>query len=727
MIPVHGLRADGSCTCRLGGRCPDKLRGKHPVRSKWQESHRYSTADVMAEWDPAAGGDPDLNIGILTGVASASGLPFFVLDVDPDADGLAELARLTNQHGVLPETRTVRTGSGGRHYYFLVPAGMTIRNNQKRIAPGIDIRGTGGMVVAPPSVSGKGTYELVADVAVAPAPAWLVDLLTVPEGYDLGPVIPAEDLPGWDELDSDAQERVTRFAQAALAGAVRDYENAPPGRGNDQLYRSACAALEIVQSPWNLLTMDDVVRALDAARERRITARGAGGGQSPEEFRQTIISARNRVVGQGRPLPPDPHAGLGFDGELVDSFLERRAAASLDAGLETGLATMERGSALERLRARLHNRSGLEGIQPPTPLIERIIDVGTMVVLAGQFGTFKSFATIGWACAVATGTAWLGFRVPRARPVLYVAAEGASGLKLRVAAWERRAGVRVPDDMLWVLDVPVNLGDDDQCRALMVLARECDAGLVIFDTLHRVTAGLDENSSRDMHRVTLMADALRETLGATTVYAHHTGHGGGRSRGASSIEDDADAVWVTRLMGDEGRDPTKPRRFEQRKTKDAALVEPFNVKLDLVDGTDSGVLVPVDAAGNPIPETSLADPFTQPVALTAEQRDERDRVLDGQKTENAALVLDMIRDGWRESGAEFTKAAVKALCVKEYAARPGWGTSGKDKTFQRAWDRLEALNVVEATTAARYRYVPVDDRQPLPGARQTLQEGAGGA
>lgn len=722
VIPVHGIRAPGVCTCRLGHNCPEKMQGKHPVHARWQTGHLMSRADVMATWDPNAGGEPAYNVGILTGVATGR-RPFFVLDIDPDNGGFETLARLEVEHGALPPTRTHRTGSGGEHRLFLVPEGMTIRNNQKRLGPGVDIRGVGGMVVAPPSVSGKGAYS-VTDIGPNPfvpdgePPTWLVDLLTVPAGMEALPTVVAEDLPDWSDLDESARERVQRYAVNGLHGAVEEYFRAPAGRGNDQLYRSACAAIEIAQSPWNLITVADVVRDLDTARVQRCAAR-PGGGQDETEFRQTVRSAHNAVVGQGRPLPPDPHGidGLAFD---VTEFLptgDGVTTQEVPDGLPVRTTTLA-----ERIRAALHTRSELEALEPPTPLIEGVIDVGTMVVLAGQFGTFKSFATVGWACSVATGAPWMGRAVPVAKPVLYVAAEGASGIKLRVRAWEMANGIDVPDHMLITLALAINIGDDEACRELLTVCREFNIGMVIFDTLHRVTGGLDENSSKDMHRVTYVADALRETLNATTVYAHHTGHGGARSRGASSIEDDADCVWVTRLTGDQGRDPNKPRQFEQRKTKDSPLIDPFFVKLDLIDGSDSGVLIPVDDAGNPISVESLADPFRQPRRATPQEIAEEAERLEALKHDNAALIVNVLIDAYGESTVgEFTAEAVRALCRERYGRRPGWNADGYRNTFRRAWSRLEALGVVEATTATRFRYVPVADRQPSLNRNQTNQ------
>jgi len=104
----------------------------------------------------------------------------FVLDVDPSGGGWESLATLVQEHDPLPETYTVTTGSGGQHYYFLMPD-FDVRNSAGKLGPGLDTRGDGGQVVAPPSVSAKGRYTVEHEAQVAAAPDWLLDLLRPPQ------------------------------------------------------------------------------------------------------------------------------------------------------------------------------------------------------------------------------------------------------------------------------------------------------------------------------------------------------------------------------------------------------------------------------------------------------------------------------------------------------------------------------------------------------------------
>lgn len=98
---------------------------------------------------------PDAGVGIATG--SVSGLVVIDLDKDYDKgiDGYDSLRTWENEHGELPETAQVLTGRGGAHLYYSYK-GTDIRN-RAGILEGIDVRGEGGYVVAPPTVHPNGT------------------------------------------------------------------------------------------------------------------------------------------------------------------------------------------------------------------------------------------------------------------------------------------------------------------------------------------------------------------------------------------------------------------------------------------------------------------------------------------------------------------------------------------------------------------------------------------
>ncbi len=113
---------------------------------------------------------PTANIGI---ACQASGL----VVVDPDAHGMEAWRRLVDEHPDLSATRTVQTGGDGLHVYYRA-GDMPVRNSASRIAPGIDVRGDGGYVVAPGSLHASGKRYLADAVPIAPFPSILREMVT---------------------------------------------------------------------------------------------------------------------------------------------------------------------------------------------------------------------------------------------------------------------------------------------------------------------------------------------------------------------------------------------------------------------------------------------------------------------------------------------------------------------------------------------------------------------
>ena len=123
---------------------------------------------------------PSAGIGLATGAPSG----VWVLDVDGQ-DGERALRALEREHGDLPSTVEALTPRG-RHLYWRLPPQVDLRCSASRVASGIDVRGTGGYVVAPPSRHPDGgwyAWEVTGhpeDQDVADAPPWLLELVTTP-------------------------------------------------------------------------------------------------------------------------------------------------------------------------------------------------------------------------------------------------------------------------------------------------------------------------------------------------------------------------------------------------------------------------------------------------------------------------------------------------------------------------------------------------------------------
>jgi hypothetical protein len=187
-------------------------------------------------------------------------------------------------------------------------------------------------------------------------------------------------------------------------------------------------------------------------------------------------------------------------------------------------------------RFRLHSWDEMMSWEPPPWLIHQLLPEGSLTGIVGPYGTFKSFVAIDMGLSVASGQDYHGRRV-RQGDVVYVAGEGSRGTKQRVVGWVKKRGVpgRHP---FHIVDVAVPLGDPPSVKEFVAEVRKvCEKpALVIIDTLARSTLGLDENSAADAGRAVAAMDAIRERLGATIIFVHHTGKDVGRgSRGSTAI------------------------------------------------------------------------------------------------------------------------------------------------------------------------------------------------
>jgi bifunctional DNA primase/polymerase-like protein/DnaB helicase-like protein/primase-like protein len=146
-------------------------RDKKPL-VKWADVATIEDNMLVGWWDT----NPAANIGIACGKRSG----IVVVDIDADHDGYESLAELAVNYGALPETPMSKTGSGGRHIFFRHP-GVEIRNSAGKLGKGIDIRGDGGYVVAPPSIHPNGNrYEWIvkpSQCELATMPEWMIELL----------------------------------------------------------------------------------------------------------------------------------------------------------------------------------------------------------------------------------------------------------------------------------------------------------------------------------------------------------------------------------------------------------------------------------------------------------------------------------------------------------------------------------------------------------------------
>ncbi len=166
VLPVAGM-SDGQCACQRSCDHP----AKHPLSR--HGVHDATTDPVLIrEWWRRS---PRANVGIATGAASG----LVVVDVDLPRGGRESLRALAGAGYELPPTLRSHTGGGGLHLFYAQAPGVGVANAVGRLAgvapplPGIDVRGDGGYVVAPPSVHASGVRYRWDRRPVAALPTWM--------------------------------------------------------------------------------------------------------------------------------------------------------------------------------------------------------------------------------------------------------------------------------------------------------------------------------------------------------------------------------------------------------------------------------------------------------------------------------------------------------------------------------------------------------------------------
>lgn len=196
---------------------------KRPLVS-WKEFQtRIATIEEIVEWFERF---PEAQLGIVTGAISN----LTVIDIEEGGDfGL-----------VKDETLTIKTGGGGRHYYFKYDKDF---QNAVRILPLMDIRSEGGYVVAAPSKTLKGSYDVLKDIAEIPVMSDSTKKLLMDAKK-----------PVFNAFES----RVTHVQLPTL----NDYPGYGPGQRNDQMAKYTGSVLaRIHPSLWETEGWPTVQRA----------------------------------------------------------------------------------------------------------------------------------------------------------------------------------------------------------------------------------------------------------------------------------------------------------------------------------------------------------------------------------------------------------------------------------------------------------------------------------
>lgn len=648
-----------------------------PAFVVWDEAAGKKVASFPKSWDAASTNDAGMvtawfgpgglyaDKGVLCIDCGRSGL--VAIDIDGPA-GMANWERIRGQAGKdIPETYRVRTPSGSEHWLYQARPGEPVGiDNNGKLAPSVDVRGTGGLIFAPPShIEGYGSYrwiegEPMGGSADCPfVPRTVITAMTPKRdafgggrpGLGSGVVAGGEIVPGLvDPPRYFTPDQAWAFVSAPLA-AFAAIPRGLDGQGRNQ--RLFELALTFAHFIGEYISAEQAHAMIwDAVR-----ANGMQQTHTEHSIEATIRSAWER--GTWRALqPPD----------LSDaSFPAPEAVSGQAAGDGLALAL----DAVAMLRAEFLGSADLDSLPDPVPLVAGWLWRDTCGALIGPSGHGKTFVSLELSAAVGTGGHWHGIPVEQA-DVWILVGEGLAGIRKRVRAWEKHHGQAMAGVRL--LPRPVQASDTAAWAVLVELARQDRPGLIWLDTQARHTVGMQENDNTEMGIWVHRMNQLRLASGACVQTVHHTGHSGERGRGASSLY----GAWDTELSvskADAAAGGGQVVTVKVSKSKDDGIPEPLELTMTVVD------LGYVDRLGKPVTSVVLTQPglaggipgLADPVRKVGRW----DRML-AALPESRLKIIDVFQNVFPAAGA--TKAQAWEQCK-------GLGITER-RTFYRSWDDL---------------------------------------
>lgn len=661
-------------------------------------------------------------------MAAVCGHGIDVLDVDPRNGGDVAATELRSG-GVWPRTYGLaETPSGGTHELI---RSLGVRKGTPY--PGVDLQagaptgeGRGFVFIAPTVKRSKvdgvaRPYRWVTVPDLDSLAEWGSDddsgavIATAIATVRARPAIP-EGAVATVELSGSDAIRLKAYADTAIARELAHLRAATPGSRNSAAFRTACSLIEIANSPWSGVQIEQVLAEFDRATvlidrpEDRFTQAEAYDAWS---------SALRHVNGRGRPQPEERPGGLRLTWDDVGGMPPFSSAGSQPAlthapggwaptstysavdpfatvGISTqpgvasavgesyGSVPIASVTAPGRRPLRLLSSADLDDLPPVEWLVADLLAVDSTAWIIGKPGRGKSFVALDVALHVATGKAWHGHAV-RAGTVVYVVGEGARGIRPRVRGWEKvhLDGDRVqPGKMIFIdaAEEGLVLGSPAWLELQLTVAQVRPA-LIIVDTQARMTVGVDENSAKEMGIVVAEFDRLRRLGGGSTILSvHHQGHAGQQARGSSAMLGAAQTELTV----------TKKERLITiyvTKQKDDEPIEPVELHLDSI---------PVELAHTPAasgdPWVTVGKPITGGVLRPAGAA-EKTTVEEILALDNRERIVAIMRDVFGRRGG--TKSEVMRVSRDQYDVNP--------KTFYRIWNELLENSIVVG--------VMIDDRK----------------
>lgn len=454
------------------------------------------------------------------------------------------------------------------------------------------------------------------------------------------------------------------------------------------------------------------------------------GPEVAEACRAHIENANRRAWSSPKPNSLREHEYLMTAAELADkpfdvpvpTIAEMTPATDAErnaALVELGVARIRHTDAITAraragdvpaldLDAEVLTVSGLAKLEPVRPLIDGFLAQGQLADLNGAPGSGKTMTAMSMAASVASGKRWCGqYAVAERATVLYVAAEGAAGIRARLLAWCEVNGVDPKDieDTFIIAPRAVQMGDDGHMAQVRDLVKRHNVALVVFDTRARCTVGVEENSATEHGKVIARADDINQQTGAAVLVVHHTAAGSDRARGTTAWDG---GVWSSLLLARVGGKKAKSRKIEltcvKHKDWPDKCTHPFKltahtVSEELMPGASAAqrstlVLVGVDPMAdddNTDDAQNLSETQAEVLALVAE-------LGGGDGLTRTEIVAFALERGLASRSGAYTAITALTDKGKKLIKVPGTQRLAARELVEGAPDTKDAVSVVGSPT-----------------------------
>jgi hypothetical protein len=477
---------------------------KRPL-AQWREFQENGIPPATFERWYGERGEHRLNprMGFITGRACLDAdHALFVIDLDvkDGANGLATWRGLLAVHNndADIETWTVVTGSGGRHLYFRCPADRC-PGTKKELSKGIDVRGVGGFIMAPPSPHhAPGTrYEWVDGLSpwsaeIADAPEWLIEW--------------AQTIAGSGSHEHTAEE-VKREQDAFGLGTGK----AEDGR-ETLMYRMVYAAfLNLTRKGLRIPTADELVKDVwpvwQQSAKVDVQGKATRGFTQVREKCAYVLDRFNRGHLEFKTLD-DIMDGADKEGDTP-------GGDDWSAGFGTnGGAQEQAGPVVIQTTAQF-----VQEWAPKPFVLKPVLEQGRLYTATGKTGTGKTAIALLIALHIARGAELAGRRVKQC-DVLFLAGENHEDVRTRWLTMLKIEGI--DPNSVGVHFVGGRFSIEGHFDVVKAHLEKHATGLVIVDTLQAFFDGDDSNSNEQMKALAHVLRRISSLGPAVLVPAHPT-------------------------------------------------------------------------------------------------------------------------------------------------------------------------------------------------------------